>query len=121
LLFDESMKLPNYFLADLPPEATLSPALIRAACAALKHNRESYLLRRSTDEIVRVLTEVAAGWQQPDNEFRQMALEHGSEQLGFSRETLARGLDGFFRQLTRENFRALLEQEFGGRTCRERS
>lgn len=107
------MKLPNYFLADLPPEATLSPALIREACVALKHNRESYLLRRSTDEIVRVLTEVAAGWLQPENEFRQLALEHGPEQLGFSRETLGRGLDGFFRQLTRENFRALLEQEFG--------
>ena len=56
------MKLPNYFLADLPPEATLSPALLSDACATLKHNRESYLLQRSTNDIIRVLTEVAAGW-----------------------------------------------------------
>ncbi len=40
-------------------------------------------------------------------------LELGPAQTGFSRETLARGLDNFFRQLTRENFHALLIQEFG--------
>lgn len=107
------MNLPNCFLADLPPEATLSPGLLAEACLALKRNRESYLARRSTDEIIRVLVEVAAGWLQPENEFRQRALTDGPEQLGFSRETLARGLDGFFGQLTRENFLALLEQEFG--------
>lgn len=107
------MKLPNYFLADLPTEATLSPSLLAEACTALKHNRESYLVQCSTDKIIRVLTEVAAGWLQPENEFRRLALEHGPEQLGFSREILARGLDGFFRQLTRESFQQLLEQELG--------
>lgn len=107
------MNLPNYFLADLPPEATLTPKLLTEACAALKHNRETYLLRRSTDQIVRVLSEVAASWLQPENSFRLRALEHGPGDLGFSRATLARGLDGFFRQLTEENFRALLRQELG--------
>ena len=107
------MKLPNYFLADLPPEATLSPALLSEACVALKRNRESYLLRHSSEHIIRVLAEVVAGWLEPGNPFRELALEHGPAQLGFSRATLERGLDGFFRQLTSENFRALLEQEFG--------
>lgn len=107
------MKLPNYFLADLPPEATLSPSLLSDACATLKHNRETYLQRRSTEQIVQVLAEVAAGWLEPENQFRQLALEHGPTQLGFSHATLERGLDGFFRQLTVENFHALLEQEFG--------
>jgi hypothetical protein len=37
------MNLPNYFLADLPPEATLSPAMIAEACQTLKRNREHYL------------------------------------------------------------------------------
>ena len=37
------MNLPNYFLADLPPEATLSPAMIAEACQTLKRNREQYL------------------------------------------------------------------------------
>ena len=92
-----SMKLPNYFLADFPPEATLSPTLISEACATLKRNRETYLLRRTTEQIIRVLAEVAAGWLEPENSFRQLALEQGPAQLGFSRATLARGLDGFFR------------------------
>lgn len=107
------MNLPNYFLADLPPEATLSPSLVSEAGATLKHNRETYLLRRTTDQVVRVLAEVAAGWLRPENQFRQLALAHGPAQLGFSRETLARGLDEFFGQLTIENFHALLTQEFG--------
>jgi hypothetical protein len=107
------MNLPNYFLADLPPEATLSPALISEACVTLKRNRETYLRQRTTEQIIRVLVEVAAGWLEPENPFRKLALAHGPTQLDFSRPTLERGLDAFWRQFTIENFHALLEQEFG--------
>lgn len=107
------MKLANYFLADLPPEATVTSALIREACATLKRNRETYLRHRSTEQIIQVVAGVAEAWLQPDNDFRQLALAQGPGQLGFSRETLARGLDEFFRQLTVANFQVLLEQEFG--------
>jgi len=128
------MNLPNYFLADLPPEATLSPAMVAEACRTLKRNREKYLLPRSTDDIVKILCEVAAEWLRPENKFRQIALkqtwnaglrpgadgvmgnavpEAGAPGLGFSRETLARGLDGFFHHFTPENFHALLAQELG--------
>src|SRR5476651_1564732 len=107
------MNLPNYFLADLPREATLSPTMIAEACQTLKRNRERYLLNRSTENLVKVLSDVADGWLEASNSFRKLALELGPAQTGFSRETLARGLDGFFRQLTRENFHALLVQEFG--------
>lgn len=106
------MNLPHYFLADLPASATLTPKLLAEACDALKRNRHDYLAQRSTDEIIGVLTEMAAGWLQPDDELRRLALEFGPPQLGFSRETLAHGLDEFFRQLTRENFERLLEQDF---------
>jgi len=106
------MNLPNYFLADLPPEATLSPAMITEACQTLKRNRERYLAARSTDGLVKILCEVAEGWRQPDNAFLKRALEFGPAQTGFSREMLAKGLDDFFRQLTRENFHALLAQDF---------
>jgi Acyl-CoA reductase (LuxC) len=106
------VNLPNYFLADLPPEATLSPAMIAEACQTLKRNRERYLLNRSTDSLIKVLSDVADGWLETGNRFRQLALELGPEQTGFSRETLVRGLDNFFKQLTRENFRELLAQEF---------
>jgi hypothetical protein len=107
------MNLPNYFLADLPPEATLSPSMIAEACRTLKYNRERYLAARSTENLIQVLCDIATNWRQEDNSFRKFALELGPEKTGFSRETLAKGLDNFFMQLTPENFHALLEQEFG--------
>ena len=107
------MNLPNYFIADLPPEAVLSPLMITEACQTLKRNRERYLAARTTDSLIKVLSGVAESWLEPDYAFRKFALELGPAHTGFSRETLTRGLEDFFRQLTRENFRALLEQEFG--------
>jgi hypothetical protein len=107
------MNLPNYFLADLPPEAVLSPAIIAEACQTLKRNRGQYLAARSTESLIKTLSNVAESWLEPEYSFRKYALEFGPAQTGFSRETLARGLDNFFGQLTRENFHALLVQEFG--------
>ncbi len=107
------MNLPNYFIADLPPEATLSPAMITEACQTLKRNRERYLAQRTTHNLVHLLAEVAKGWLHTDNRFRKLALESGPAETGFSCATLAKGLDNFFRQLTPENFSELLEQELG--------
>lgn len=107
------MNLPNYFLADLPPDAALSPAMIAEACRTLKRNREQYLRPRSTGSMVKLLCEAAEGWLQPENKFRKLALERGPAETGFSRETMTRGLDQFFRQFTTENFQALLAQELG--------
>jgi len=107
------MNLPNYFLADVPADATISPTLVSEACVTLKRNRESYLLRRTTDQIIRTISGVAAEWLNQGNRFRRLALDHGPAVLGFSRETLARGLAGFFGQLTTENFHALIKQELG--------
>jgi hypothetical protein len=108
-----NLNLPNYFLADLPPEAVLSPAMIASACDALKRNREKYLRPRKTDEVVKILCEVAAEWLRPENRFRRLALEHGPEQTGFSRPVLEKGLDDFFCRFTSENFAALLRQDLG--------
>jgi hypothetical protein len=107
------MNLPNYFLADLPPEATVTPGMITEACQTLKRNRERYLAGRSTASLVKTLSDVAAEWLVESSPFRKLALEQGPAATGFSRPTLARGLDAFFRQLTRENFLALLEQDLG--------
>jgi hypothetical protein len=107
------MNLPNYFLADLPPDAVLSPTLVREACQTLKRNRERFLAERSTDAILGILSDVGSSWLQSDFPFRGLALEHGPGALGFSRATLANGLDSFFTQLTRNNLLALLEQDFG--------
>ncbi len=107
------MTLPNYFLADLTAEARLTPALIGEACQTLKHNREVYLANRSTRDLARLLSAVAENWLQADDPFRRRALELGPAQLGFSRPTLARGLDAFFGQLTPAHLDALLVQELG--------
>ena len=107
------MNLPDYFIADLPPEATLSPTMIREACQTLKRNRAAYLADRSTPRLIRVLSGLAADWLQADHPLRRLALEKGPEATGFPTRTLERGLDAFFRQLTEDNLRALLVQELG--------
>ena len=106
------MNVPNYFLADLPPEATLSPAMISEACQTLKRNRGQYLANRSTQSLVKFLSELAENWLEAGFPFRQMAMEN-ARAIGFSKAILQRGLDNFLKQLTRENFHALLHQEFG--------
>lgn len=70
----KQVNLPNYFLADLPSDAGFSPAMVTAACETLKRNRERYLAPRRMAEIVKILCEVGAAWLQPDNRFRQLAL-----------------------------------------------
>jgi len=107
------MNLPSYFLADLPPDAGLSPAMVTAACETLKRNRDKYLAPRKPADIVKILCEVAAAWCEPGNRFRRLALELGPEQSGFSRPVLEKGLDDFFRRFTPENFQALFDQDLG--------
>jgi hypothetical protein len=107
------MNLPGSFIADLPPEATLTPEMVIEACRTLRRNREQHLARLSTESIVRVLAEAGSNWLQPDYPFRQMALKDGPAQTGFSRQTIVQGLDAFFEELTAERLHALIVQEFG--------
>lgn len=107
------MNLPNYFIADLPPEAMISPQLVSDACQTLKRNRERELARYNTLGIVRVLAELGDNWLQPEYPFRQFALSRGPAETGFSAATLAAGLDALFTPLTRENLNALLVQDLG--------
>src|ERR1700739_2451276 len=104
------MNLPNYFLSDLPPEAMLSPAMISEACQTLKRNREQYLANRSTQSLVNFLSELAESCLEPQFLFRKFAVEN-AKTIGFHRATLKRGLDNFSKQVTHENFHALLVQE----------
>jgi len=85
------MNLPNYFLADLPPEATLTPPMIAEACQTLKRNRGQYLAARSTSHLVKVISETSANWLQPDYPFRCLVLEVGPSVTGFQHATLVRG------------------------------
>ena len=107
------MELPNYFLADLPDASTLTPKLITDACHTLKRNREKFLAAHTTDSLISVLTKLGREWLDTEFPFRQMVLENGPAATGFSRETLAAGLNRFFAQFTRENFEALVVQDLG--------
>jgi hypothetical protein len=107
------MNLPNFFLADLPPEATLTQTTIGEACQTLKRNRERYLADRSTPALIGLLSNNAQNWLDPDYPFRKLALAQGPQATRFSTATLTAGLDAFFRQLTADNLRALLVQDLG--------
>jgi Acyl-CoA reductase (LuxC) len=107
------MFLPNYFLADLPPEATLTPAILAEACDTLRRNREQYLANRSIQSLIANFVRIGTNWMDPDYPLRKFALQHGPEATGFPSGTLLKGLESFFSQLTTENFEALLEQDFG--------
>lgn len=108
------MNLPNYFFADLPAGAEFSPTMIREACQTLKRNRAQYLAGRSTQSLIKFLSSLGENWLRPNFIFRKLALAEGPAQTGFSRATIERGLDDFFKQLTPENFEALLAQDLGG-------
>jgi hypothetical protein len=108
-----SMNLPNYFLADLPPGATLTPMILKEACETLRRNREHYLADRSIQSLIGTFVGIGANWMDPDYPLRKFALQHGPEATGFPTRTLRKGLELFFSQLTTENFEALLDQEFG--------
>lgn len=106
-------KLPQYFLADLPTDASLTSRIVTEACQNLRRNQERYLLNRNTASMIRLLSELGEQWLQPDYPFRQCALEHGPAATGFSIEILREGLDHFFKQLNAETLQSLLIQDLG--------
>lgn len=108
-----SPSLPNYFLANLPPEATLTGPMLTEACQTLKRNRERYLAQRSTRSLLDLLDALGKSWLEPGNPFRKLALENAPKATGFSRATLGAGLDLFFKQLLRAHLLTLLEQDLG--------
>jgi hypothetical protein len=107
------MNLPNYFIADLPSDHTITPKLVTEACHTLKRNRDRYLLGRTTSSIVGLLVATAKSWLEHDNPFRKLALERAASETGFGEKTLAVGLDAFFRQFTTDNLNALITQDLG--------
>ena len=113
------MNLPNYFIADLPPETRLSPAIIDSACQTLRKNRERFLAGKSVGSLVDMLSELSSNWLRHDFPFRQHVLERASE-TPFSRATLEKGLDDFFKMVNREQLMRLLRQEFGSAQALER-
>jgi hypothetical protein len=107
------MTTPGYFLADLPPEAPLTPSMIEEACLTLRRNRLQYLSGRTTGQMIDLLDHVAREWMRPDSPFRKSALDQGPGRTGFARATIERGLDDFFGRVTARALRGLIEQDLG--------
>jgi hypothetical protein len=107
------MNLPNYFLADLPPDAELTASLITDACQTLKRNRELYLAGRTTESIIHFLDRLAGDWLSPDFAFRRHVLETAPAATGFSEAVVAAGLDQFFKHLNADNLETWLRQDLG--------
>lgn len=110
---ESKMELPNYFLADLPEQETLSPKLIAEACETLKRNGQRFLRPRTTESIINVVAGLARDWCDPGFPLRQRVLKEGPGHTRFSTETLERRLDAFFAQMTRENLQGLVVQDLG--------
>jgi len=106
------MTLPNYFMADLPPEATLSADMLQEACRTLRRNRLHYLQKRSTQAMIETISKLAREWLNPEFQFRKILLSR-SDLSGFPARTMEKGIDRFFSKITRENLLALLEQDLG--------
>jgi hypothetical protein len=87
--------------------------MLYEACETLKRNRELYLLHRSTRGLIQIVSRVAKDWLEPNYPFRKLALSEGPAATGFSRATLERGLDDFFKSLSTEALELLLEQDLG--------
>lgn len=107
------MNLPNYFLADLPPDAELTSAVLQQGCETLLRNRARHLWPRSTQSLVQTLAVLGEKWLDPAYPIRKFALSAGPKETGFSEPILRTGLEGFFRGLTRGALEALIEQDLG--------
>ena len=105
--------LPNYFLIDTQPEARLSPGIITEACRQLKRNRVQYLRDTPTEQTVKILARLAENWRDDLFPFRKLALANGPEETGFSKPSLALGLNQFFERITEESLHNLIAQDLG--------
>jgi hypothetical protein len=73
---------------------------------------EFTLCRMPLADIVDALGETTRRWQSASFSFRQVAEEYLPRLTGYSRPTIARGLDHLFSELSRDHLWALLEEEF---------
>jgi hypothetical protein len=63
--------------------------------------------------MIRFISELAKEWMDENFHLRKLALEEGPSRTGFSKESIARGLNGFFSLLTTETLNRLIEQDLG--------
>ena len=105
--------LPDYFLIDTQPKARITPTVVTEACRQLKRNRTQYLRDIPTEQIITKIARLSENWRDAHFPFRKLALESSPEKTGFSRASLAYGMDRFFSRVTEDSLHNLMTQEFG--------
>ena len=104
---------PNFFLIDAQPEAKITSSILLEACRQIKRNRIQYLRDTPTEDIVSIISSISENWTDDLYPFRKRALDEGPSKTGFSRSSIAHGLDQFFTKITEENLLNLTAQELG--------
>ena len=104
------MNLPDYFLADLPAEASLTPDLITQACLTLKRNRHRFLLERTTSQLIETIRDAVDHWLHGTDPFLTRAL---SGSLSINGDALEAGLRNFFKKITADSLETVLLRELG--------
>ncbi|MDA1274588.1 MAG: hypothetical protein O2960_11140 [Verrucomicrobia bacterium] len=107
------LDLPHYFLADLPFGAEITHSMLSDACDTLIRNGENYLPEWTTEKLISMFDQLGHDWLNANFPHRKYALDQGPEVTGFSRQTLANGLDALFETLNRESLEELIIQDLG--------
>ena len=82
---------PNYFLCDMPPEATLSSNMVLEAIDALQRNATSFLHPRTIEQQVSLVEQLAKLWMDDMFPYRCELLKHCGGEIRFSREIFSHG------------------------------
>ena len=110
------MLLPNYFLAHLPPEATLTPGECSRRPAEPSQTKPNTLSGRLFNPgLIRILVRWPGDWLAPADPFRELALENGPARDRIFESHARRGPGCAFQTTDPANFDALLEQDLGHR------
>jgi len=95
-----------------PRRLAITPALVRAASAALDAAAEQ-LAAMPVREIVAAIDRALACWRKPDDPHRAALLEHGPALTGYSREALTYAIDELVPAFGADGLHALLRDELG--------
>ena len=107
----QEQETPNFFLIDAQPETKITSSILLEACRQIKRNRIQYLRDTPTEYIVSIISRISENWMDDLYPFRKMALEEGPSKTGFSKSSLAYGLDQFFTKITEEILSNLISHE----------
>ena len=108
---DESR--PDFFLCDIPQEATLNAEMVLAAADTLRKNAETYLHPRKIEHQVALIENLVKLWSDEMYPLRRELLSHCGKAIRFSQEIFTSGLEETLKSLTRDRIYQLLKIELG--------